>query len=152
MGALKCPGALHDAYEKMVSPACLTHVWDEIAYEYNIIVAESLRPILRALPRAERRYRLRKKATLLIKDGATVLEFPATFHTKSRLGFWKSRVFPWLERRAGRDMRPSAIPVNLGGMRASGLFGAELVEQINDPPDGGKRQTILKECIRLGAN
>ena len=38
-----------------------------------------------------------------------------------------------LERREGRDILSSAIPVNNGGERAAFLVGAELLGQINEP-------------------
>ena len=124
---------LHGKYGAPLGPAFFTHVWGEMMYEYNIVVAESTRRILQALHRAALRDRLEEKAPRPLKGGATLWKFPTAFQTKRIMGFWKSIALPRLGRRVERDMLNIAIPFNQCGKRAGGLAGDELLAKKRPP-------------------
>ena len=62
MGAMKSMGDLHGAYEELFIPTFLMHVWGEMTFEYYVIVEESIRRTLQALPKYARRERLKERS------------------------------------------------------------------------------------------
>ena len=94
MNALGFLGDLRDTYEHLFTPARIMHVWDEMEYDHNIIVDESIRRMQQALHRAARREISKEKSLLPIKEGTSARKSPTAFQMGRSLGFWKSRVFP----------------------------------------------------------
>ena len=111
---------LHERYEEFFSPTFLMSVWDEMTFEYSMVVTEGIRRMLQALPKGARRDKLKEKALTPCLDGTATWKFPVTFKMTSTLGFWKSRIVPRLERKAERDMLQAAIP-HPQGKRAAGM-------------------------------
>lgn len=63
---------LHGAYGELFTPTFLMPVWDEMTFEYNIILGESIRRILQALPKSARRDRIEGRALHPINGGPSV--------------------------------------------------------------------------------
>ena len=95
-------------------------VWGEMTFEYTMVVTESIRRMLQALPKGARRDKLKERALTPKPDGATTWKFPVTFKMTSSLGFWKSRIAPRLGRKVERDMLQAAIPNSLNKRAAGG--------------------------------
>ena len=111
---------LNERYEEFFSATFLLAVWDEMCFEYNMVIAEGVRRILQALPKGVRRDKLKEMALLPRQDGSATWKFPVTFKMTNPLGFWKSRIVPRLERKVERDMLHAAIPSG-HGRRAAGM-------------------------------
>ena len=120
---------LHESYEEFFSPSFLMAVWDEMTFEYLMVVTEGIRRMLQALPKGARRDKLKEKALTPRMDGSATWKFPITFKMTNSLGFWKSRIVPRLERKVERDMLQSAIP-QPQGKRAAGMVEEEYTEEV----------------------
>ena len=119
MEALSFLEELHESYEEFFSPIFLMAVWDEMVFEYTMVVTEGIRRLLQSLPKSARRDKLKERALTPKPDGTTIWKFPVTFKMTNGLGFWKSRIVPRLERKVEREMLQSAIPY-APGKRAAG--------------------------------
>ena len=106
---------LRVAYGDWSIPTFLMHVWGDMTFEYNIVIAESIRRMLQAFPKSARRGRLKERSLIPLKDGTTVWNPPTKFQMGSSLGFWKSRAPPGLDRWMGRGSLHCATPIDMGG-------------------------------------
>lgn len=54
-------------------------VWDEMTFEYGMVIVEGIRRLLQSLPKGARRDKLKERALTPRPDGTTVWKSPATF-------------------------------------------------------------------------
>ena len=52
---------LHESYEEFFSPTFLMAVWDEMMYEYTMVMMEGIRRLLQSLPKGARRDKLKER-------------------------------------------------------------------------------------------
>ena len=143
---------LHESYEEFFSPTFLMAVWDEMTFEYTMVVTEGIRRMLQALPKGARRDKLKERALTPRIDGSTTWKFPITFKMTNSLGFWKSRIVPRLERKVERERdvticNPTTSRETGSGRNRRGICRRNVTDYCKQLPinvPGGKKTNVSR--------